>query len=64
MAIGIDDLDDDDILEPGQEPNPQEPPAPEPPHQKPEGDFMSDFLRTRGIDDLNKINSYCHNTKI
>lgn len=56
MAIGIDDLDDDDILEPGQEPNPQEPPAPEPPHQKPEGDFMSDFLRTRGIDDLNKIN--------
>ena len=56
MAIGIDDLDDDDILEPGQKPNPQEPPAPEPPHQKPEGDFMSDFLRTRGIDDLNKIN--------
>ena len=56
MAIGIDDLDDDDILETGQEPNPQEPPAPEPPHQKPEGDFMSDFLRTRGIDDLNKIN--------
>jgi len=26
MAIGIDDLDDDDILEPGQEPSQQEPP--------------------------------------
>ena len=56
MAIGIDDLDDDDILEPGQEPSIQEPPANEPPAQEPEGDFMSDFLKTRGIDDINKIN--------
>ena len=56
MAIGIDDLDDDDILEPGQEPSQQEPPQQEPPREEPEGDFMSDFLRTRGIDDLNKIN--------
>ena len=56
MAIGIDDLDDDDILEPGQEPQIQEPPLNEPPHQEEEEDFMSDFLKTRGIDDLNKIN--------
>ena len=56
MAIGIDDLDDDDILEPGQQPPAQEPPANEPPVQEPQGDFMSDFLKTRGIDDLNKIN--------
>lgn len=56
MAIGIDDLDDDDILEPGQEPQIQEPPLNETPHQEEEGDFMSDFLKTRGIDDLNNIN--------
>lgn len=56
MAIGIDDLDDDDILETGQEPEFQEPPLNEPPHQEEEGDFMSDFLKTRGIDDLNNIN--------
>ena len=56
MAIGIDDLDDDDILEAGQEPEFQEPPLNEPPHQEEEGDFMSDFLKTRGIDDLNNIN--------
>ena len=56
MAIGIDDLDDDDILEPGQQQEIQEPPVSEPPHQEEEGDFMSDFLKTRGIDDLNKIN--------
>ena len=56
MAIGIDDLDDDDILEPGQQQEIQEPPITPPPGQEPEGDFMSDFLKTRGIDDLNKIN--------
>ena len=56
MAIGIDDLDDDDILEPGQEPNQDTPPAQEPPQNQPDGDFMSDFLKTRGIDDLNNIN--------
>ena len=56
MAIGSDDLDDDDILEPGQQEEIQEPPLNEPPYQEKEGDFMSDFLRTRGIDDLNKIN--------
>ena len=56
MAIGIDDLDDDDILEPGQEQEIQEPPVTPPSGQENEGDFMSDFLKTRGIDDLNKIN--------
>lgn len=56
MAIGIDDLDDDDILEPGQEQNQDTPPAQEPTQNQPEGDFMSDFLKTRGIDDLNSIN--------
>lgn len=56
MAIGIDDLDDDDILEPGHEQGIQEPPVTPPPGQENEGDFMSDFLKTRGIDDLNKIN--------
>ena len=56
MAIGIDDLDDDDILEPGQQQEIQEPPVTPPPGQESEGDFMSDFLKTRGIDDLNKIN--------
>lgn len=56
MAIGIDDLDDDDILEPSQEQIQDTPPAQEPPQNQPEGDFMSDFLKTRGIDDLNNIN--------
>ena len=56
MAIGIDDLDDDDILEGGQQPGNQELPITEPAKQETEGDFMSDFLKTRGIDDLNNIN--------
>lgn len=56
MAIGIDDLDDDDILEQGEEQQFQESSTEKPPQQGEEGDFMSDFLRTRGIDDLNKIN--------
>ena len=56
MAIGIDELDDDDILEPEKIQEVQEPPVVEPPVQETEGDFMSDFLKTRGIDDLEKIN--------
>ena len=56
MAIGIDDLDDDDILEQGEEQQFQESSTEEPPQQGEEGDFMSDFLKTRGIDDLNNIN--------
>ena len=56
MAIGIDDLDDDDILEPGEQRETQVPPTNESPGQEQEGDFMSDFLKTRGIDDLDSIN--------
>ena len=56
MAIGIDDLDDDDILETQETQEIQELPTNEPPKQEPEGDFMSDFLKTRGIDDPTKIN--------
>ena len=56
MAIGIDDLDDDDILENGGEHQNQENPNTPPPVQEEQGDYMSDFLKTRGIDDLNKIN--------
>ena len=56
MAIGIDDLDDDDILETQETQETQELPTNEPPKQEPEGDFMSDFLKTRGIDDPTKIN--------
>ena len=56
MARGIDDLDDDDILENGGEHQNQENPNTPPPAQEEQGDYMSDFLKTRGIDDLNKIN--------
>ena len=56
MAIGIDELDDDDVLETGQQQPAQEPPVP-PVQEKvnQEDDFMSDFLRSRGIDDPSKI---------
>lgn len=64
MQIGINDLDDDDFgmgFEPSNQepqnqepPSNQEPPAQEPPSQE-NDDFMSDFLRTRGIDDISKI---------
>lgn len=50
MAIGINDLDDDDIILPeDQEPvvNPTEP--------KQEDNFMSDFLKIKGIEDPSKI---------
>ena len=52
MAISINDLDDDNdvILEPNNEP---EPVKTEPNNQ--EDDFMSDFLKTRGIDDISRI---------
>lgn len=56
MAIGINELDDDDILEPGQQQEIQEPPVTPPSSQENKEDFMSDFLKTRGIDDLEKIN--------
>ena len=58
MAIGINDLDDDDVMEqPGgtQEPPTNQPPANEPPASGGEDDFMLDFLKSRGIDDPTKI---------
>lgn len=62
MNIGINDLDDDDFgmgFEPSnQEPSVNEPPAQEPPHkQETESgdDFITDFLKSRGIDDISKI---------
>lgn len=61
MAIGIDDLDDDDFGM-GFEPSNQEPSNQDPPQyvelqnvQQGENEFISDFLRTRGIDDISKI---------
>ena len=61
MAIGINDLDDDDFGM-GFQPTVQEPTIEEPPVQEPtpspnqeQDDFVSDFLRTRGIDDISKI---------
>ena len=56
MAIGIDELDDDDILEQDEETTVQTPPTSLVTEENNEGDFMSDFLKTRGIDDLEKIN--------
>lgn len=62
MQISINDLDDDDYgmgFEPSnqelsaQEPLTQEPYAQEPTEE--EGDLLSDFLKTRGIDDTSKI---------
>ena len=59
MQIGINDLDDDDFgmgfepTEPQQpEVDPQEPQVEEPVN---EDDYLSDFLKTRGIDDASKI---------
>ena len=61
MAIGINDLDDDDFGM-GFDPSNQEPPVNEEPPSYQEStednqndDFVSDFLKTRGIDDLSKI---------
>ena len=60
MAIGINDLDDDDFGM-GFEPSNQEPPVEPPSYEEPprdnqnDDDFVSDFLKTRGIDDLSRI---------
>ena len=53
MAIGINDLDDDDDIMTGEEQplNNPEPPA----EQEESDDYMSDFLKSRGIDDPSKI---------
>lgn len=53
MAISINDLDDDDILEEGNEPTPE--PLQQPTQQQTEDDFMSDFLKSKGIQDPSKI---------
>lgn len=65
MAIGINDLDDDDFgmgFEPStqEQPTNQEPPAnqeflAQEPSNNGDDDFLSDFLKTRGIDDISKI---------
>ena len=54
MQIGIHDLDDDDLEVGGGEIH-NDPPAPKEEPQDQEDTFMSDFLKTRGIDDINKI---------
>ena len=57
MPIGIYDLDDDDVLESHQGVQ-DPPPGSQPEHQDgpdQQDDFMSDFLKTRGIDDIQKI---------
>ena len=56
MAIGINDLDDDDILESGQT-NVENPSNQEENNnnQETSDDFMSDFLKSRGIDDPSRI---------
>ena len=58
MAIGIDDLDDDDVLVQEEEEvtDPQEVTFIPEPQEENEDDFVSDFLKTRGIDDIQKIN--------
>lgn len=62
MAIGINDLDDDDdIVVSSQEPNPE--PNPEPSSYS-EEDYMSDFLKSRGIDDPAKIQFEDDNNQI
>lgn len=62
MAIGINDLDDDDdVMVSSQEPNPE--PNPEPSFYT-EEDYMSDFLKSRGIDDPTKIQFEDDNNQI
>lgn len=54
MAIGINDLDDDDIFEPQTEPFVQQQTTQTNPNEG-EDDILSDFLKTKGIEDLSKI---------
>lgn len=57
MAISINDLYDDDDLEVVDQPQNQDEPIqePEPPKNDDDDSFMTDFLRTKGISDPNKI---------
>ena len=59
MAIGIDDLDDDDIIESSQNDNQVENTT-----VQNDDDFISDFLKTRGIDDSTKIKFEDENNQI
>lgn len=52
MAIGIDDLDDDDVLEPSQ-PEPSQISVSQ--ESSSDDDFMTDYLRSKGIDDPSRI---------
>ena len=64
MAIGINDLDDDDIQveqQVNQEPVSSEPTTSQ---QDNQDDIMSDFLKSRGIDDLDKIKFEDENDQI
>jgi hypothetical protein len=66
MAIGIDEIDDDDIFEgeEGQEPQ-QEPLSYQPQESNDDDDsFMSDFLRSKGIDDPSRIKFEDENNNI
>ena len=66
MAIGINDLDDDDIQVNGEQQINPEPASPESTISQQDGqdDIMSDFLKSRGIDDLNKIKFEDENNQI
>ena len=59
MEISINDLDDDDVITGSEEGTQQEPIQNQEPsvNEEPNNDdYISDFLKTRGIDDLEKIN--------
>lgn len=66
MAIGIDELDDDDILEGSQEENPVDEPSGYQQQESNDDDdsFMSDFLRSKGIDDPSRIKFEDENNNI
>lgn len=66
MPIGIDELDDDDIFEGSQEENPTDEPSGYQQQESNDGDdsFMSDFLRSKGIDDPSRIKFEDENNNI
>lgn len=71
MAIGINDLDDDDFgmgfeNQPNgeQEPEGNQEPSHQPQQQNEDDDFVADFLKTRGIDDITKIKFEDENNQI
>lgn len=66
MAIGIDELDDDDILEGSQEENSVDEPSGYQQQESNDDDdsFMSDFLRSKGIDDPSRIKFEDENNNI